>query len=212
MGWLFGWNTRKELVDHLCEGNGVKTLKRKFVGNNMWAVQQSTRTHEPVVRFDKLGKRVVETETTITFAVLYLIKGPAYGNKNYRHGWGYKDVDETMGPYKLDFPVSWLDLLSPCDSEYAVEWRKKVRERAAEMARFKVGTTWRRSDGSTWTIVQRRSPTSLLVEDQWGDRWRMNPKTLLGAEEVTCSGTPTTNAGSAPAACASAQSTSHTAA
>jgi len=192
MGWLFGWSTRKDLVDHLCEGNGVKTLKRCFKGNNMWAVQQ--------------------TDAGITFAVLYLIKGPAYGNKNDRYGWGYKDVDETMGPYKLDFPVSWLDLLSPCDSEYSVEWRKKVRERAAEMARFKVGTTWRRSDGSTWTIVQRRSPTSLRVKDQWGDHWRMNPKTLLGAEEVTCSGTPTTNAGSAPAACASAQSTSHTAA
>lgn len=188
MGWLFGWSTRKELVDRLCYGNGVETLKRKFVGNNMWAVQR--------------------TKDGITFACLYLIKGPAYGNKNDRHGWGYKAVDETMGPYDHNFPASWLDLLSPCDSKYAVEWRKKVRERAAEMARFKVGTTWERADGSTYTIVQRRSPTSLRVKDQFGDHWRMNPRVLLGAKEITCSGTNTTNAGSAPAACASAQSTS----
>ena len=192
MGWLFGWSTRKDLVDHLCEGNGVKTLKRCFKGNNMWAVQQ--------------------TEAGTTFAVLYLIKGPAYGNKNDRDGWGYKDVDETMGPHKLDFPVSWLDLLSPALGDYAVEWRANVRKRAAELARFKVGTTWRRADGDTWTIIKRRSPSSLLVADQFGDRWRMSPRTLLGAEEVKCSGTTATNAGSAPAACASAQSTSPTAA
>ena len=164
MGWLFGWNTRKDLVERLCEGNGVKTLKRCFKGNNMWAVQ--------------------EAPNGIVFAVLYLIKGPAYGNKNDRHGWGYKDVDETMGPCQYDFPVSWLDLLSPIESEYAIEWRQAVRKRAAEMARHKIGTTWRRHDGSTWTIVRRRSPSSLLVKDQWGDSWRMHPITLLGAEEV----------------------------
>ena len=128
IGWLFGWNTRKELVDHLCEGNGVKTLKRKFVGNNMWAVQR--------------------TEDGITFACLYLIKG----RNESRDGWGYKDVDETMGPYQHDFPVSWLDLLSPCDSEY--------------------------------TIVERRSPTSFRVKNEYGDTWRMKMSQLLHAEEA----------------------------
>ena len=164
MGWLFGWSTRKDLVDHLCEGNGVKTLKRCFKGNNMWAVQQ--------------------TESGITFAVLYLIKGPAYGNKNDRHGWGYKDVDETMGPYKLDFPVSWLDLLSPCDSEYDAEWRENVRKRAEQMARFKIGTTWAYA-GHEYTIIERRNPTSFRVKDEYGDTWRMKMSQLLHAEEVT---------------------------
>ena len=159
MGWLFGWNTRKQLVDHLCYGNGVETLKRKFVGNNMWAVQ---RTKEGVV-----------------FACLYLMQGGR--NKD----WGYKDVDETMGPYQHDFPVSWLDLLSPCDSEYSISWRKKVRERAEAMAKLKVGTTWERACGERYTIVKRRSPSSLLVKDQSGFTWRMNPNMLIGAEEVT---------------------------
>ena len=141
----------------------MRTLKRCFKGNNMWAVQ--------------------EAPNGITFAVLYLIKGPAYGNKNDRDGWGYKDVDETMGPYKHDFPVSWLDLLSPVESEYAVEWRERVRKQAEFMAQLKLGTTWKRL-GSTYTILKRRSPTSLLVEDGHGVRWRMNPRMLLGAEEV----------------------------
>ena len=42
MGWLFGWNTRKELADHLISGNGVRTLKHCFKGNNLWAVQEYT--------------------------------------------------------------------------------------------------------------------------------------------------------------------------
>lgn len=163
MGWLFGWNTRKELIDQLCEGNGVKTLKRCFKGNNMWAVQQ--------------------TDAGITFAVLYLIKGPAYGNKNDRYGWGYKDVDETMGPYQYDFPVSWLDLLSPCDSEYAVSWRENVRKRAEQMARFKIGTTWAYG-GHEYTIIERRSPTSFRVKNEYGDPWRMKMSQLLHAEEA----------------------------
>ena len=41
---------------------------------------------------------------------------------------GYKDIDETMGPCYYDCPKSILDMLSPTDNEYALEWRKKCRE------------------------------------------------------------------------------------
>lgn len=157
MGWLFGWSTRKQLVDCLCYGNGVETLKRKFVGNNMWAVQR--------------------TKDGITFACLYLIKG------GRGQDWGYKCVDETMGPCQTDFPVSWLDLLSPIESEYANEWRKHVRERADQMARRKVGTTWAYA-GHEYTIIERRSPTSFRVKNEYGDTWRMKMSQLLHAEEA----------------------------
>lgn len=162
MGWLFGWNTRKELIDQLCYGNGVETLKRKFVGNNMWAVQ-----------------RVPSGEV---FACLYLIKGNPRVTDDPCN-WGYKDVDETMGPYQYDFPVSWLDLLSPCDSEYALEWRANVRKRAEQMARFKIGTTWAYG-GHEYTIIERRSPTSFRVKNEYGDPWRMKMSQLLHAKEV----------------------------
>lgn len=60
-----------------------------------------------------------------------------------------------------------------------------MRERAEKLARLKIGTTWRRvSDGTTFTILQRRSPTSLRVKDGFGNTWRMHPAILLGAEEV----------------------------
>ena len=37
---------------------------------------------------------------------------------------GYKDMDETMGPGYYDCPIGILKLLSPTDNAYAKEWRK----------------------------------------------------------------------------------------
>lgn len=49
----------------------------------------------------------------------------------YRGDWGYKDMDETCGPYHWDAPLSLLDKLSPTDNAYALEWRAEVRVKAA---------------------------------------------------------------------------------
>ena len=38
---------------------------------------------------------------------------------------GYKSMDETMGPVQCNCPKSILDLLTPIESEYANNWRKK---------------------------------------------------------------------------------------
>jgi hypothetical protein len=41
---------------------------------------------------------------------------------------GYKDMEESMGPYESDCPAPILDLLTPTDREYAVQWRARCRE------------------------------------------------------------------------------------
>ena len=40
---------------------------------------------------------------------------------------GYKDIEEDMGPCYYDCPASILDMLSPTDNNYALEWRKQCR-------------------------------------------------------------------------------------
>lgn len=45
--------------------------------------------------------------------------------ENYE--FGYKDMDETVGPCCYECPNSILDLLSPTDSDYAKEWRANCR-------------------------------------------------------------------------------------
>lgn len=193
MGWLFGWRTRKELVDHLVNKNGVKTIKHCFSGNNLWAVQEGVRSD---------GEKVV-------FACLYLIQGPAYGkDTGGPYAWGYKDVDESMGPCKTDFPASWLELLSPTKYPHALEWRAAVKARGEKEALMKIGTHWRLTNGKVYKIVRRRSPSSFIVQEEGGWEWRVTKKVLLKGEKVAGwnseSGTSTTEPGSAEAA-----STSH---
>ena len=38
---------------------------------------------------------------------------------------GYKDMDESMGPYNYNCPKRILDLLTPTEYEQAREWRQK---------------------------------------------------------------------------------------
>ena len=42
-----------------------------------------------------------------------------------------KVMTEDMGPYECAFPLSFLDLLSPTDNEYALNWRERVRKHHA---------------------------------------------------------------------------------
>ncbi len=54
-------------------------------------------------------------------------------NPRDREGYifGYKDMDESMGPCEADCPEPILDLLTPSDRGYANEWRARCRENAA---------------------------------------------------------------------------------
>ena len=47
---------------------------------------------------------------------------------------GYKDMDETMGPCEADCPAAILDLLTPTASEYALRWRERCRAAIAKRA------------------------------------------------------------------------------
>lgn len=66
-----------------------------------------------------------------------------YRPKDY-YNFGYKDMDESMGPNESECPARILKLLSPTDSEYALEWRKRCQEnldKRAKAPKVKVGDT-----------------------------------------------------------------------
>lgn len=50
-------------------------------------------------------------------------------NPRDREGYvfGYKDMDETMGPCECECPAAILDLLTPTDNGHANEWRARCR-------------------------------------------------------------------------------------
>ncbi|MFZ5650718.1 MAG: DUF6927 domain-containing protein [Bacillota bacterium] len=44
------------------------------------------------------------------------------------YNFGYKDMEESMGPYQYDCPERILKLLTPTNDENALNWREKCRE------------------------------------------------------------------------------------
>lgn len=73
-------------------------VKDIIVGNVYYAAMKSSKSGE-------IWALIVVTETD--------------GNE-----FGYKDMDETCGPYYYDCPIGILKLLSPIENKYAQEWRK----------------------------------------------------------------------------------------
>lgn len=110
MGWLFTLGqTRGQLIDHLTrERDTCKTVAKFASGNHLWVV------HE-----DRKGER---------FIVLYLLQN------QQGYGWGYKDIDESMGPYYYSCPLKFLELAPKAAN---AEWREEVRKYHARRANAK---------------------------------------------------------------------------
>jgi len=102
MGWSYGWNSKEELVEYLTKSWGHGTCLAKSIrGKVLWSVWEFSPPKEEKTRYircDLLDK--------------------------YDDSWGYKDMDESMGPYYYNCPLSYLDM-APVANE---KWREGVRD------------------------------------------------------------------------------------
>lgn len=169
MGWLYSerWPERSDLIKHLTEGNGIKTLKHCCVGNNLWCV------HEAVHQAG--SERAGEV---IRFVCLY---------KMQKHGgsypyWGYKDIDESAGPGEISCPVSYLTMCTYPVNQYAYDWRQAVYARHEKLRQVKVGTKWKISN--TIYEVVARTAKSTRVKDVFGQLWRAPLERFVRGELV----------------------------
>lgn len=55
---------------------------------------------------------------------------PTSTDRRQYYNFGYKIMDESMGPYYYDCPINILNLLSDTDDEYAIKWRENCRRKA----------------------------------------------------------------------------------
>lgn len=118
MGWTFGreWSSKEALVDYLTTrsmGGCAKVLTHTVRGQTLWAVVEYVQDTEHY----KAGKRFIYC------ALLSCSHGE----------WGYKDMDESMGPCETSCPLKYFDMV-PDPGGYATEWRKRVRDAAAHKA------------------------------------------------------------------------------
>jgi hypothetical protein len=107
MGWYFGHETRASLIAELTastdSGRKFDTIRSCVRGSILWAKHQVT---------EKDG-------SVHTFIACYILS-KAQG------WWGYKPMDESMGPCYYHCPLTYLDGLS-APIGYAAQWRERVR-------------------------------------------------------------------------------------
>ena len=166
MGWLCydathyknGKVDRKAEMDSIFNWHDdvrtVSVLKSAMVGSTYYAAVRCVNTHTGI--------------DNVSAAVCLTCGSKDNGGFNF----GYKDMDETMGPYQYDCPKSILDLLSPTDNKTALEWRRLCREnlkRKSELAKaryvkfkFPFDITW--SDGY---MIKAWEPVILEHSKMW---------------------------------------------
>lgn len=123
MGWLFTpGSNRKELIAERVQGwkrtspDGLNVtsacIAHCYRGGTyrgvLWTVWERT--------FEKDGQEAQPTERWIGCDLLEYSKSD--------EGWGYKDMEESMGPYYFSCPLSYLDMVPVVANE---SWREGVR-------------------------------------------------------------------------------------
>lgn len=109
MGWLFNFATKAALVEHLLSDRISSKFFRadySLRGNRLWVLYQDRNS------------------AANCLICLYMLEYMA-GEGPY--SWGYKSLEETMGPNATDCPERIL-AKSTCNDEYAVQWRAACRE------------------------------------------------------------------------------------
>ena len=110
MGWTGIRNTmgqdsskaRRDLVDHEIETcwGGYRVVKSAMHNSTYYAAIKHPKGH------------------VFGLVVLTEVRGSEFL---------YKEMDETMLPYRYDCPVTILNLLSPTDNESSTEWRERCK-------------------------------------------------------------------------------------
>jgi len=162
MGWLFtSGQTRAELIHRRTKswtndeaGLEAECLMHCTVDNVLWTVWEHRRRDGAVTRY--LGCDLMAAQ-----------RG---------YGWGYKDMEESMGPSYYSCPLKYLDLVPEPESRYAKEWRAKVRAYHAKRRALAVGATVKLEGCRVpeVTIISLRP----LIGEFAGTRYRL-PLTLL---------------------------------
>lgn len=101
-----------------------------------------------------IEQKNVSTGEIVVFAVVILCR---FGKWPGGHNFGWKDMDETVGPNEDDCPESILKLLTPTTSEYANDWRRRCWEKIQKKKarpKIEVGTKLLYG-GTIYTVEQK---------------------------------------------------------
>ncbi len=160
MGWLYPQGaSRRHIIEDLISTDDndqrrLETIAYCTRGNVLWSVVEITRKQE--------GDR---KERFISCCLMRRERGT---------GWGYKRMDESMGPCYYSCPLSYLDLAPVAASQ---KWRDAVKAYHSRAKRLTLGDRVRLV-GSTVPWVEIVSVRPLLGRHE-GTIYKV-PRRLLG--------------------------------
>jgi hypothetical protein len=134
MGWLFSHNMkrRKDIIqDRIKSYNGKEFSVRE--GRETYGITTCLKHCYKGAPFAGTLWKVMETKIYNTETDFFVktdlwIACDLLQWDNRDKCWGYKDLEESMGPTKSNCPLSYLDMVPEPDHEFAKEWRERVRE------------------------------------------------------------------------------------
>jgi hypothetical protein len=156
--------SRRDIIEECSAGwtNGsviTKCLARACSGNDLWLVFEQT-----IIGID--GPR---SERFIQLCILSKIAA----------GWGYKPIEESMGPYACSCPLKFLDMVPEPVGVYAGDFRKRVREyHARRNQKLSVGQIVKLTNGLNYKMVSTRKMLAYLVGHEGGTLYHV-PKRML---------------------------------
>lgn len=134
MGWLFRYGlSRKELIAERTKAWELTRDDGLIVASNCLASCYRGNVYSSVLwtvwerTFQRNGVEVEPTRRWIGCDLL----------RYDREGWGYKDLDESMGPLHFSCPLSYLALVSLDRFGGNASWREAVHEHHARRPRRK---------------------------------------------------------------------------
>jgi hypothetical protein len=166
MGWSFStqWRGRAELVRHLRRSDRFDDkwhlVRACTSGNHHWYLMQ-------------------ERATGMHWIGLDLLQSGGPGN-----GWGYKDLDESVGPSAVDCPLTYLAAPHGEPVGHAAQWRERVRAyHAGRQARpAPAPGVWVKYGGRAYRLIEPVGPRrGWRVADELGDTYRMQARQLSQA-------------------------------
>jgi len=135
MGWTYthrGKTTVKEFLTEQvnCENEHVRWTLLDIAIVKMRTAYMAVE----IIRCDKATNRL-DPATRKVVAFVFLLD---YRPRDPDYDMGYKDMDESVGPYESECPERILKLLSSTDHEYAVQWRQRCWDNIAKKKSFRL--------------------------------------------------------------------------
>lgn len=121
----------------------------------------ATRTYYAAVEFVPAGG---QREVT---ALVCLVRYHPRDRRGYV--FGYKGMDESVGPFEADCPAHILDLLTPTDRPHAVDWRARCRANLARRTarpRLRAGQTVVFDAPLTFSDGARRDRFEVVIDPE----------------------------------------------